>query len=867
MPPFAELSNKQKTDVISLFLSLPAFWSPSEVQSVTRQLPPEMQQRIPHAPSESLLQSADNLVRTCAAYPDGFMALVKAVAYINGAGDEYKKFGDELLRLKLIEYVPEPSPIPLSERFTSNLPSPNPIFVGRETQLAQIQKTLAADEGMAVCALQGMGGVGKTMLALEYAHRHLGEYRLVAWLNAADATALNTSFSALAHALDLPEATQADYNIVRQEVLNYLTRESQWLLVYDYTEDPALLRQYLPGGSGGHILITSRNAHWHTLATKLEITTLPEVEALELLLKAANRTQWADDAETATAKTLVQELGYLPLALAQAGAFIEARQIHLAKYLEYFGKRKLELFKDAPLDYEKTVATTWNIGVEQLEKEQPKALALLNLCAFLAPEPIRFALLQEARDKLLAAEFELSEELATLLDPADDFELTEALAELGRYALATVDETSLSLHRLVALVTREKLSKDPAEYNRYAKYATFTIGKLYPNSTDYNTWEQCEELLRHAETAAEYAAAANVALDAAGYLYNQTGLYLKGRAQYSAARQNYERAVAIVERDLGKEHPEVATRYNNLGRLLQDMGDLLTAKSYLEHAIAIDERIYGIDHPEVANDYNNLGGLLQAMGDLPAAKSYYEQATAIREKVYGLEHPDTAQSYNNLGGLLQDIGDLPTAKSYYEQAIAIGEKTLGKEHPDVATRYNNLGKLLQAMGDLLAAKSYLERAVAIKEKVYGLEHPEVATSYNNLGGLLQAMGDFSAAKSYYERGLAIVEKVLGENHPYTASSYNNLGSLLKDMGDLLPAKSYYERATAIDERIYGSEHPTVALRYNNYGLLLYEMDERAGAREYLRRALAIFQAKLGEQHPNTQQVAEDLAYIESSMGE
>jgi NB-ARC domain/Effector-associated domain 2 len=410
MPLFVELADDQQRDVISLFLELPAFRSLSSVQSLGQQLPRNMRQSIFYAVSESIKQSAANLINACAAYPDGFRALVKAVAYINGAGDEYQTLGDELLRLKLIDSVPEPSPIPLSERFTSNLPSSNPNFVGRERQLAEIQKTLAAGKRAALCALQGMGGVGKTTLALEYAHRHAPEYRLIAWLNAAETTALDSSFSGLAHELKLPQASQADYNIVRAAVLNYLTRESQWLLVYDNAEDPATLHEYLPGSKSGHILITSRNAHWQGLATKLEIETLPEAEALELLLKAANRTQWTDAAETATAKTLAKELGYLPLALAQAGAFMEARKIHPAKYLEYFGKRKLELFKNAPLDYKKTVETTWNIGVEALEKEQPKALALVNLGAFLAPESIRLALLQEARDELVAdEEIELSD--------------------------------------------------------------------------------------------------------------------------------------------------------------------------------------------------------------------------------------------------------------------------------------------------------------------------------------------------------------------------------------------------------------------------------------------------------------------------
>jgi tetratricopeptide (TPR) repeat protein len=277
---------------------------------------------------------------------------------------------------------------------------------------------------------------------------------------------------------------------------------------------------------------------------------------------------------------------------------MEACQIRPAKYLEYFDKRKLELFKNAPIDSDQTVATVWNIGVEALRKEQPKAELLLNLSAFFAPEPIRFALLQEARDALIADEgLKFSEELTTLLDPADDFDLVEACAGLHRYALATVDETSLNLHRLVALVTREKLTKVPNDYKRYAEYVAYSIAKLYPTGNfDYREWERCEELLRHAEAAARYADAANVALEAVWYLYNQSGIYLQGRALYPVARQNFERAIAIGERDLGTEHPAVATQYNNLGLVLQNIGDYPVAKSYYERATATREKVYGSEH-------------------------------------------------------------------------------------------------------------------------------------------------------------------------------------------------------------------------------------------------------------------------------
>jgi hypothetical protein len=170
----------------------------------------------------------------------------------------------------------------------------------------------------------------------------------------------------------------------------------------------------------------------------------------------------------------VTDLGSLPLALTQAAAFMTAGQIRVAKYRNLFNNRKLALFKDKPLDYHATVVTTWNIGIEALAKEQPKALLLLNLCAFFAPEPIRFELLQKARAVL-------GEELKALLNPDDELELTQVRAALRRYALAMVEETSLTLHRMIELVTRENLATTATQYNRYAGYAIRAINKLYPS--------------------------------------------------------------------------------------------------------------------------------------------------------------------------------------------------------------------------------------------------------------------------------------------------------------------------------------------------------------------------------------------------
>ncbi len=715
----------------------------------------------------------------------------------------------------------------------------NPLFIGRADELEQLRQTfgvgglasqkergqilggplgVTAGRGDVVALTQtiaGLGGIGKTSLATEYCYKYQNEYAVVWWIRSQESATLASDYTALAVKLDARFGTEPNLPALIDYVREWLRVNERWLLIFDNANAPEEIRAYLPPVGSGHILITSREAVWDEIGKTVALPTLPRDESIRFLLGNSNDPSTRSGRDAANA--LAHELGDFPLALEHARAYVKQTGNSLARYLELYRTRRTELLRETktPLNYHSTIATTWDISIQQAAAQSPASADLLNLCAFFAPDEIPLEVIVRAD----LSGFRKPERSLT-----DPLILDNAIAALRHYSLIERKENNLSVHRLVQAVTREKLD-EPAR-KQWAEAAVKIVNDAYPGgdvSTDYDNWTISARLLQHGLASAEHAEIAaidsiasedkehrlamTIAPKQTARLLNQMGLFLQGRAQFQEAKTLYERALAIGEKNNANQNSEYATHLNNLGLVLQDLGDLQGAKIYLERALAIGEN-------------------------------------AIR--------------LNNLGSVLQDLGDLQGAKIYLERALAIWEKQLGAEHPLVAVGNNNLGWVLAALGDLEGAKGHCERALAIDERQFGPEHPNVAGCVNNLGMVLQALGDLQGAKIHLERALAIWEKNLGAEHPNVASATNNLGKVLQDLGNWQGAKVHFERALAIDEKQFGREHPKVANRLNNLGLAYEQMGDKETARVYLERALKIFQKFLGDEHPNTRLVKGNL---------
>ena len=730
----------------------------------------------------------------------------------------------------------------------------NPNFMGREDILSDLRLALTSG-GLDAWkqAITGMGGVGKTQLVVEYIFRYKTDYSVIWWIRSEESATIAADYASLAASLDLPEKASPDQTEMTKAVKRWLEHNSGWLLIFDNAQDPELIRDYLPQTAQGHVIITSRNPHWTGVARLLSVKVFTREESIDFLCMRTGQ----DDKKTAEA--LANELGDMPLALEQACAYIETTGITLIDYHGFFQSRLKELWEDEnpPLDYPQSVAATWSLTMDNVIKESPEAADLLNLCAFLAPDEISLEMLSEGAEHLpkpLAA------------TATDRLAMNRAIKVLRQYSLIDASGEFLSVHRLVQAVVRNRLSED--DEKTLAETAVRLLSAAFPfDSNDVRTWHQCSRLLPHALAAAAHAEARDVSPEVTSHILNQTGLYLRERAEFAEAKAHYERALTLAEKAYGREYPSVARDVNNLGSILKDLGDLQGAKEHYERALKIDENAYGKDHPSIARDVNNIGGVIRALGDLQGAKEHFQRALKINEDAYGKDSPRVATDVNNLGSILQDLGDLQGAKEHFQRALKIDENTYGRDHPIVAIDVNDLGSILQDLGDMQGAKEHFQRVLKIDVEVYGKDHPDVATDVNNLGNILQDMGDLQGAKEYFEQALKIDENTYGSDHSSVARDVNNLGLVLKDQGDLQGAKEHFERALKIDENTYGPDHPNVARDINNLGTVLRDMGDMQGGKEHFERALKIDENTYGSDHPNVARDITNLGLILRDMND
>jgi tetratricopeptide (TPR) repeat protein len=589
-----------------------------------------------------------------------------------------------------------------------NLPPSNPDFVGREEVLAKLHRLLMSSQGPTVITqtITGLGGVGKTQTVLAYAYRHLADYRLVWWLRAESAATLAADFAGLAGPLGIPE--QPEQAKLVTAIKAKLQASKGWLLVLDNIEDPELPRTYLPTTGSGHVLITSRRTDWHGIAKALPLEVMGEVEALQLLTGRPHP-EILPPADLAEAKALAKELGYLPLALTQARAYMAATGKSLAGYLRLFrDSRPTDFADDQPSpDYPDSYVTTWRISIDAAASACPAARPLLELLAFLAADPLPV----EALGAYPAA---LPDGLRR------ERERDAAIAALHRYSLISAAADWLTIHRLVQAVTRDGLDEATAMVRAGA--AVRLVNAALPDRTqDPTNWPAFGTLLPHALAVADAAEQLRSSLKAVARVLNQTGLYQKARAAFAEAAPLYQRALVIYETLLGPEHPRTAISLNNLAGLYRAQGRPDKAEPLHQRALAIREKVLGPEHPGTATSLNNLAGLYRAQGRLDEAEPLHQRALAIYKAALGPEHPDTATILNDLAGLYRAQGRLDEAEPLHQRALVIYETLLGPEHPYTATSLNNLATLYCDQSRLDEAERLYQRALAIFEKVFDAE--------------------------------------------------------------------------------------------------------------------------------------------------
>jgi hypothetical protein len=571
--------------------------------------------------------------------------------------------------------LPQPTPVNRVQapEGLAHLPPITGLFVGRQAELAKVEDALTDAGPVVVAAVQGLGGIGKSTLTAQYAAGHAHDYRLVWWVTADTPTAIEADLAGLAVALQPEETAGLELETLAERALVWLATHQGWLLVLDNVTDPAHIAPLVGRVRSGRVLVTSRLAEgWHRFGARvLRLDVLTEPEAVDLLRRLA---QPDESREWPGSTELVAELGCLPLAVEQAGAYLHQTRITPARYLELLGDNPAVMYERSArgADGERSIARIWRITLDTVA-DSSLAGQVLRIMAWWGPEAIPRA----------------------LLDPlADPAEVTAALGDLAAYNMITLDEGAVTVHRLVQAIARTPDPDDPhrqaADIDHARDQATTLLNQASPTTTyEPVHWPAWRSLLPH----------------------------INALADHTTPDTDTVTTSRLLDR--------TAT-------FLVNQGALSRAITYLQRALAHDERVLGTDHPHALASRNNLAYAYEAAGDLDRAIPSYEGTLADRERVLGTDHPDTLISRNNLANAYRSAGDLDRAIPLYERTLADSERVLGKDHPATLTSRHNLASAYQAAGDLDRAIPLLERTLADSERVRGDDHPTTKTVRGNL---------------------------------------------------------------------------------------------------------------------------------------
>lgn len=741
----------------------------------------------------------------------------------------------------------------------SNLPGmyANCLFVGRDSFLDDLCASLlkkthatAITQAPAATGISGLGGIGKTHAAVEYARRHQADYSAQLFISGGSPERLSAGFSALYEVLQLgtQDEVQPDESIRVTAALRWLASNCDWLLIVDNVDDEAAaaaLAGYFGQLSKGHVLITTCLQNWADNVESLPIHELSPDVSTDLLLQLTEkkRRRAADDATQA--RHLADLMEGLPLALHQAAGYINEQRLTFRDYIAIYEKEAtdpLGWFKSHIIHYErpdmlapKPVLITWKTSFDKLDED---ARFWLLVFSHFAPEPIPEFLLDSAPDA--------NDEVKTRHSATK-----KAIAQAESYSLLTRYDAPprFKLHRLVQHIIR--LTAPEADRSAAIAIGIQLIAESKPGDpSDVHTWLRWNPLQAHAIFLAAIASdiSASVWLS---WLLTCLALLLKTKAKYSTAEPYYHRALRLDEADYGPDHPMVAIDLNNLATFLIDTGRPLEAEPLMLRALMADEVSYGPMHPKIALRLSNIAALLQATNRLVQAEPLMQRALFIDEACFGADHPNVARSLNNLGGLLHATHRLEKAELLFRRALAITEAHFGPDHPQVGITVNNLGQVLQDTNRLVEAELLKRRALQIDEACFGPDHPTVAIRLNNLTQLLKVTDRLAEAEQLMCRVLQIDEASFGFESPKIGLHLNNLAMLYQRTNRLSQAEQLMLRALKISEANYGANHVTTATYLNNLARILQDAGRLAEAEPLLRRALVICVRAIGLKDPNS----------------
>lgn len=735
--------------------------------------------------------------------------------------------------------------------------SRNAHFRGRKEELEKVHRLFQNGAAVAVTqavAVHGLGGIGKTQLANEYAWLHAGDYAALLWIPADSPSALFGGLAnlvrggALGQFCSSTREAQGGWHSMTvaslaAAALAWLEAHEGWLLILDNADTPEmgeLVSALLPRLRNGRLMVTSRRSVWHESFAECRLGVMSLDEALGYMTDRC-----PDAGDEAFARRLVRRLGCLPLALAQAAACIRAEGLSFAQYLAELGRgRRLEVLRRLPegaLSYPKPVAETWAITLARLDET---SVILLQILSWLAPDTISRSLVE---GKLQMGD-----------DPTPKT-CRRALAQLAEYSLVDLSPRNIAVHRLLQAIIQDSMT--PQERHRWLRIALQLIASISGtrfNADDVREWDTWEMLAPHAVEVMEHAQHHGLVVEEVTEIGHRLTRYLLGRSRYAEALPLACRVVAVMRKRYGRGHQHVASALSAVASALADGGRLEKALLVQRKALEIDRKACGPASEDVGEDLSALGVYLMDLGRHREAEPVLRKAVDLCSRFMGGQTPNLLTARSNLASVLYDNGSCKEARDIYRDVLRRSERLYGADHPEVCSVLNGLALVCLELRQFKLAARHISRALGIARKHLGMQHAMVPLFMNTAARVEHSLGDLRKAAGWQKRSLAICEKIHGPDHPHTLSSLGNMASMYQEMDRLGDARRCFEEVARREERVFGPDDPRLANRLSNLADLHHRVGRLAEAEALYRRVLTLEERGKGSRHI---EVAEDLRHL------
>ena len=727
-----------------------------------------------------------------------------------------------------------------------------------------------------------MGGIGKTQTAIEYAYRYREKYSHVFFINAATADALLSGCVAVASLLYLPEVEQQDQNVVVDAVRYWLSAHSEWLLIVDNVDDLEVVRAWLPASGHGHTILTIRTSALGDVAEPVVIEQFQAEDGALLLLRRARKIgtngtlDVALSADIEVALAISNEVDGLPLALDQAGAYIEETSCSLIEYLHLYKDKGQELrAMRGNISNHASISVTFALAFQQVEETSPATAELLRICAFLAPDDIPEEMLTAGADIVGDA---FSGAVSDAIGFGKVLRVGIHSALLSRNGMAA----TISIHRVVQEVLKDQFS--PGEQLELAERAIKVVHAGLIHHQWLSTKSLSTEAIAHGRLIAQeirchdLANAYNiVTFEVARVLYNSAvhlmhhALYMMAEPllaksldvmlncsetipmsiahnlndlarvrHYIGERNNiatiYQQAIAIAEEEMGLEDVHVGIFLDNLATHYYSVNLFDKALEASQKAFAILQKTIGPSHRDIAISLNNLSALHLGNGQEAEAEQLLLQSEAMMNDLFGVDYYELALPLMNRASLLMEQERYNEAELLLKKCVSVTETKFGENSARLALGLNRLAYLYMQQHNLVGAELVYKRVLTIIEKTQGAGFRDIVEALNNIAVIIQRQDRHDEAAELLTHALNIREYYLGEDDPETAQSYKNLGVSYFFLGRYAEAEDLYKKSLNIREKVYGPESIFVDMVLTDYIDLLFETGREEEAKAMIERS-------------------------------